>query len=59
MSKSLGQEQKKKILDNVFSMTMDYLCKKTVWFMISKKYGWYYITIYYDNNDNKANGEDL
>ncbi|MEE3483082.1 MAG: hypothetical protein VZQ98_02015 [Bacteroidales bacterium] len=56
---SLGQEQKEKILNNAFSMTMDYLCKKTVWFMISETHGWYYITMYYDNNENKANGEDL
>lgn len=33
--------------------------KKPVWFMISESYGEYYITMYYDNEYNKANGEDL
>ncbi|MBR3609054.1 MAG: hypothetical protein IKL50_04125 [Bacteroidales bacterium] len=35
------------------------LSKKTVWFMISEFRGKYYITMYYDNGYNKANGEDL
>ena len=34
--------------------------KKPVWFMISEEeYGKYYITMYYDNEYNRANGEDL
>lgn len=32
---------------------------KVVWFMINELYGKYYITMYYDNKYNKANGEDL
>lgn len=32
---------------------------KPVWFMINKSYGKYYITLYYDNEYNRANGEDL
>lgn len=32
---------------------------KTVWFMISDLYGKYYITMFYDNEYNRANGEDL
>jgi hypothetical protein len=32
---------------------------KVVWFYISEYYGEYYITMYYDNELNKANGEDL
>ena len=32
---------------------------KSVWFMISERYGKYYITMFYDNVFNKANGEDL
>lgn len=31
----------------------------SVWFRIVKYYGEYYLTIYYDNEINKANGEDL
>ena len=33
--------------------------KKPVWFVISKLYGKYYITMFYDNEYNRANGEDL
>lgn len=31
----------------------------SVWFMINEKYGKYGILLYYDNNRNRANGEDL
>lgn len=37
----------------------DCLWKKPVWFTICKSYGEYYISMYYDNEYNKANGEDL
>ncbi len=36
-----------------------FLFKKSVWFMISGSYGKYYISMYYDNEYNKADGEDL
>ena len=39
--------------------TMEYCINKSVWFMISEFGGEYYITIFYDNGLNKANGEDL
>ncbi|MGM9831422.1 MAG: hypothetical protein ACI3Z5_05335 [Paludibacteraceae bacterium] len=32
---------------------------KSVWFMINQIYGKYYIVMYYDNEYNHANGEDL
>ncbi|MES2849958.1 MAG: hypothetical protein V4685_12940 [Bacteroidota bacterium] len=32
---------------------------KVVWFMISEFHGKYYITMYYDNEYNRAKGEDL
>ena len=32
---------------------------KQVWFIISENYGEYGITMYYDNELNRANGEDL
>lgn len=38
---------------------MELYYKKPVWFMISDYYGKYYITMYYDNEYNRANGEDL
>lgn len=37
---------------------LDYL-KRSVWFMINQHYGEYYICMFYDNEYNKANGEDL
>lgn len=37
----------------------DNLLKNSVWFMIDEKYGKYRIVMYYDNNYNKADGEDL
>jgi len=33
--------------------------KKAVWFMISEIFGKYYITMFYDNEYNRANGKDL
>lgn len=33
--------------------------KRSVWFMISEHRGRYYISMYYDNEYNQANGEDL
>lgn len=33
--------------------------KKVVWFMISEEYGKYRIIMYYDNEYNRADGEDL
>lgn len=37
----------------------DMLIKKPVWFRICESYGKYYITMFYDNEYNHANGEDL
>lgn len=43
-----------------FALTiMKYCINKSVWFMISEYGGEYYITMFYDNELNKANGEDL
>lgn len=44
-----------------FSIAFDMMSKKTVWFMISDsgQYGKYSITMFYDNEYNHANGEDL
>lgn len=38
---------------------MDLMTKKSVWFTISEYQGKYYITMYYDNEYNRADGEDL
>jgi hypothetical protein len=45
------------------SMSIDWILekisKKSVWFMISEQYGSYSINMYYDNEYNHSNGEDL
>ena len=47
-------------IDKMAAMyALDKATKKTVWFMISENYGRYYITMFYDNEYNRANGEDL
>ena len=50
-------------VEKIFKETMFYMMeaitKKSVWFKISEFHGKYYITMYYDNEYNKANGEDL
>ena len=38
---------------------MSIYSNRMVWFTISKYYGGYYISMYYDNGYNKASGEDL
>lgn len=35
------------------------LIKRSVWFMMGERYGEYRILMYYDNEYNQANGEDL
>lgn len=37
----------------------DDLTKRLVWFTILERYGKYYIAMYYDNEFNRAHGEDL
>lgn len=49
----------KKLLQEVMLYAMDVSTKKSVWFMISESYGKYYIIMFYDNEYNRANGEDL
>ena len=46
---------KKETEDLFFELTK----KKLVWFMISEMYRMYYITIFYDNEYNHSDGEDL
>lgn len=47
------------IVKMAFDFTMQRMTMKPVWFMISEHYGKYYITMFYDNEYNRANGEDL
>lgn len=50
---------KKELLKSTILYAMELASKKAVWFSISESYGEYYISMYYDNEYNKANGEDL
>ena len=43
----------------VSNITYDLMIKKTVWFMINESYGKYYISLFYDNEYNHSDGEDL
>lgn len=45
--------------DIALQLAMDMTINKSVWFRICESYGEYYITMYYDNEYNKADGEDL
>lgn len=51
------------VQSEIMKVAMDYLLedcsKRPVWFMIAGYYGKYHITMYYDNEYNRANGEDL
>lgn len=53
------EDIKNDIIKMSVSYVMDMVSMKPVWFMISEHYGKYYITMFYDNEYNRANGEDL
>lgn len=52
-------EIKAELFSDVFTSLADAVKYKPVWFMISDHYGKYYITMFYDNELNRAQGEDL
>ena len=54
-----SEEQKEEILQAALEIEFELLSKKLVWFRICELYGEYYITMYYDNEYNHADGEDL
>lgn len=57
------EENSKKILDwsvqSKIEMITDLLYRKVVWFTIGRNYGKYYITMFYENGYNEADGSDL
>lgn len=53
------KEIQKDVMMTSFEYMINSCSKKPVWFMISDFYGEYYITMFYDNEYNRANGEDL
>lgn len=54
-----SEEISKDIYNMFATNAVEKTLKKPVWFMISESYGKYYISMYYDNEYNRANGEDL
>lgn len=53
------EELQKEMVTTALSYLLEKYSKKQVWFMINENYGKYYITMFYDNEYNKANGDDL
>jgi hypothetical protein len=59
LSNLTEEELQTELVTRGVSYMFDKWSKKTVWFMINERYGKYYINMYYDNEYNSANGEDL
>ena len=57
--KNPSETIKKDIADITDKITFDEFSMKPVWFRIVSYNGEYYISMYYDNDYNHANGEDL
>lgn len=55
----LAEMSEDDLMEAVVSYIQEKYSKKSVWFMIAENAGKYYIVMYYDNEYNKANGEDL
>lgn len=55
-----SKEMQAILQEESLKLTMEIVSSKSVWFMISdNEFGKYKILMYYDNEYNKANGEDL
>lgn len=52
-------ETKEAMLNDYLAFMMKRYSMKSVWFMISELDGEYYINLFYDNEYNRANGDDL
>lgn len=57
--KNPTEEMKVEIFRESLIAMLEVVSKKMVWFTISEYYGKYYISMFYDNGYNQANGEDL
>jgi len=53
------EEEENDMIMTKISYMLDKYSKKSVWFMIKEIYGKFYIVMFYDNEYNRANGEDL
>ncbi len=56
---NVTEELQEEMMTTAVLYMLEKFSKKSVWFMISGNYGKYYITMFYDNEYNRANGEDL
>ncbi|MDE6049020.1 MAG: hypothetical protein K2G09_04935 [Paramuribaculum sp.] len=54
-----SEEMEKEIEDTYCYRIAEMIRHKVVWFMISESYDKYYITMFYDNELNRAHGEEL
>ena len=58
--KNPTEEVRNALQKKILSIKVDVMSNKVVWFRIRElNYGQYYIVMYYDNEYNHANGEDL
>lgn len=53
------EENFQELVYSVMALKIVKMSNSSVWFTICEHYGKYYIALYYDNLDNKENGEDL
>lgn len=53
------EEQQTDIEYKATMFMLDFFSKRSVWFMIDEQYGLYRILMYYDNEYNHSDGEDL
>lgn len=53
------EEIKTEMMAEATSALFKHIANKSVWFMISEYFGKYYITMFYDNEYNRPQGEDL
>ncbi len=64
LGNKLSEELNVKLKDTMLNASLKFaldnmLFKMPVWFRIEELFGQYYIAIFYDNEYNRANGEDL
>lgn len=58
-TEELQEKLQKEIIEYGVSYMQELVSNKSVWFMIAKQYGKYRILMFYDNEYNHSNGEDL
>ena len=57
---NLSKEELESLSEEIsMKEALTFMTYNSVWLTINESYGKYYISIFYDNNYNKANGEDL